>query len=369
MPSAAWTGADFSYAELLAADLDCRRTKRNTPAARAWEVDQVANLFDLYEDLLAGTYQPGPSICFVITWPKHREVWAAAYRDRIVHHALHRKIGPRFERAFIADSCACIAGRGTLYAARRLEAKVRSATQNWTSPAHYLKCDVASFFPSIDKRILGALLERRIDEPFWRALALQVLFHDPRPGVDLRGNQAELALIPPHKSLFGRPAHLGLPIGNLSSQFGANVYLNELDQHVKHELRVRHYIRYVDDFVLLHDSPRQLNAWREAIEAFLRDRLGVQLNPVKTILQPVARGIDFAGHVIKPHHRTLRRRTLNSALHRLEHLPEEDVAAAANSYLGLARQATHSHRDRARIANVVRRRGFAVDHKLTKVYA
>lgn len=368
MPSAAWSGADFSYGELLAADLECRRTKRNTPAARAWEADQVANLFELYEELLAGTYEPGPSICFVITRPKPREVWAAQYRDRVVHHALYRAIGPRFERTFIADSCACIRGRGTLYAVRRLEAKVRAVTQNWTRRVYYLKCDIASFFPSIDKRILGALLERGIEAPFWRALALQVLHHDPRPGVELRGNPDKLALIPVAKSLFGRPAHLGLPIGNLPSQFGANVYLNELDQHVKHVLRVRHYIRYVDDFVLLNESPEQLNAWRGVIDAFLRDRLGVQLNPAKTVLQPLERGVDFAGQVIRPHHTTLRRRTLNAALGRLATIPEDDVAAAANSYIGLARQATHGRRAQARICNAVRRRGFAVDHALTKAY-
>jgi hypothetical protein len=285
-----------------------------------------------------------------------------------VHHLLYRKIGPRFEAAFIADSCACIKGRGTHYAAGRLAAKVRSITQGWSRPAHYLKCDLASFFPNIDKRILGARLAARIPEPFWRDLALQVLFHDPRADVETRGDGRLLAQIPAGKSLFGRSAHLGLPIGNLSSQFGANVYLDALDQFVKHTLRVRHYIRYVDDFVLLHESPQQLNAWLREIEAFLAGELAMRLNPAKTILQPVARGIDFVGHVIRPQHTTLRRKTLNGGLHRLATLPAGQLFAAANSYLGLARQASHSHRDRARIANLVRRRGFAVDFQLTKTY-
>ncbi len=358
-----------SFSELLAADVDCRRNKRTTASAQAWEARREESLAQLHEDLNSGTYAPGPSICFVITRPKNREVWAAGYRDRIVHHLVYGKIGERFERAFIADSCACIKGRGTLYAARRLEAKVRAATENWRRPAFYLKCDLANFFPSIDKRRLAALLEARISEPFWRSLALQILFHDPRPDVQLHGDRRRLALIPPQKSLFGRPAHLGLPIGNLSSQFGANVYLNELDQFVKHRLRVRHYIRYVDDFVLLHESPAQLNAWRAAIEAFLPERLGVELNPRKTVLQPLSRGVDFAGHVIKPHRRTIRRRTLNEALYRLADMPAAGVHESATSYLGLARQATHSHRDRTRIANAARRRGHSVDHALTKVYA
>ena len=369
MPSADGSCAAFSSAELVAAYLDCRRTKRTTAAALAFEIDQEARLESLAERLLDGTYAPGPSTCFVVTRPKPREVWAARFEDRIVHHLLHRKIAPRFDRAFIADSCACIEGRGTLYAGRRLEAKVRAVTANWARRAYYLKADLANFFPSIDKAILGELLAARIPEPWWQALALQVLHHDPRPDADVRSGRERLARIPREKSLFGQPAGRGLPIGNLSSQFGANVYLNELDQFAKHRLGVRHYVRYVDDFVLLHEDPRQLNAWLAEIEAFVERRLRVRINPRKTVLQPLERGVDFCGHLVLPHRRLLRRGTLRSALHRLAGMPAADVAEAATSYLGLARQATHSARDRARIANVARRRGRAVDHRITKVYA
>lgn len=349
--------------------MDARREKRSSAAALAFELGLEENLVALHEELAAGAWRPGRSICFAIARPKPREVWAAPFRDRIVHHLLYRHIGPRFERAFTADTCACIAGRGTLYATRRLEAQIRGASANWTRTLFYLKCDIASFFVSIDKRILAAQLERRIPEPFWRALTLQVLRHDPRAEVDVRGRQELLALIPPAKSLFAQDEHHGLPIGNLSSQFFANVYLDPLDQFIKHRLRAPHYVRYVDDFVLLHESPQQLNAWRAAIGSFLEERLRVRLASAKTILQPVARGVDFVGQVIKPHRRTLRRRTLNAALSRLQSIPAEDLAQSASSYLGLARTATHSHRDRCRIANLMRRRGFAVDHPLTKAYA
>ena len=369
VPSADGSDAAFSSGELVAAYLDCRRAKRTTAAALAFEVDQEARLLDLEARLREGRYRPAPSICFVVTRPKPREVWAAAFEDRVVHHLLHRKIAPRFERAFIADTCACIAGRGTLYAARRLDSKVRAATAHWTRRAFYLKADLANFFPSIDKRILGDLLAARIPEPWWRSLALQVLHHDPRPDADVRGARDRLALIPREKSLFGQPAHRGLPIGNLSSQFGANVYLDQLDQFVKHRLRARHYVRYVDDFILLHDDPAQLNAWLREIEAFVEQRLHVRVNPRKTILQPIERGVDFCGHLILPHRRLVRRRTLRAALHRLATMPAAGVAEAATSYLGMARQASHGARDRARIANAARRRGHAVDHRLTKVYA
>jgi RNA-directed DNA polymerase len=366
--SADETGAEFSFPELAAAYFDCRRTKRNTAAALVFEQDLEANLTGLYDELIAGTYRPGPSICFVITRPRPREVWAAQFRDRVVHHLLHNRIAHRFYTSFIADSCACIPGRGTLYAVQRLESKVRSITQNWKCPAWYLKCDVANFFVAIDKRILIALLARRVSEPWWLRLAELILFHDPRADVMLHSPPARLALIPRHKSLFAQPAHLGLPIGNLSSQFFANVYLNELDQLVKHELRARHYIRYVDDFVLLHESPQWLNSARAQIERFLPYALGLQLNPRKTILQPVERGIDFVGQVVKPWRRTLRRQTFNQALTRSARQPDEDLLETANSYFGLLRQATHSHGDRARLANVLRRRGRSIDSSFTKTY-
>ena len=186
---------------------------------------------------------------------------------------------------------------------------MRSLTQNWTHPAHYLKCDLANFFVSIDKHVLWAELERRIPEPFWRDLAHTVLFHDPRADYELRCPKPLLERVPPHKRLVNAPADTGLPIGNLSSQFFANVLLNVLDQHVKHQLRIRHYGRYVDDFYLLHEDPAHLNACRVGLEAWLPARLHLHLNPRKTVLQPVDRGIDFVGQVVRPWHRATRPRT------------------------------------------------------------
>ena len=352
----------------MAAWLDCRRHKRNTPSALAFEERQEENLAELHDELAAGTYRPGQSTCFVIARPTPREVWAAGFRDRVVHHLLYNRIAPRFEASFIAGSCACIKGRGTLYGARHLEHHVRTVTANWSRQAYYLKLDVASFFVSIDKRILLELLERRVREPFWLDLAELVVANDPRDGAIVRGRAEELARIPPAKSLFAQDAHHGLPIGNLSSQFFANVYLDPLDQHIKHQLGARHYVRYVDDLVLLHESPRQLNAWRGEIERFLAERLRLAVNPTKTVLQPLERGVDFVGQVVKPWRRTIRRRTVNAAIARLARMPAEDLPTAANSYFGLLRQASHSAHDRARLANVVRRRGFSVDHRFTKAH-
>lgn len=359
---------DFTFAELVNAYFDCRRTKRNSASALAFEERLETNLRCLFDELQEGSYQPGRSICFIITRPKPREVWAAEFRDRIVHHLMHNRIAPRFYRRFIADSCACIPGRGTLYAAERLEAKVRSVTQNWRKPAHYLKCDLANFFVSIDKTILQGLLQQQITDPWWLWLTESILFHDPRQDYVMRGDPRLIERVPAHKRLTNHPAHRGLPIGNLSSQFFANIYLNELDQFIKHRLGCRHYIRYVDDFILLHASPQWLNAANAEIEAFLPARLNAQLNPTKTVMQTVDRGIDFVGQVIKPWRRTIRRRTFNEAIRRTRHMPREDLFETANSYFGLFRQSTHGHHDRALLANTLRDRGHSIKADLTKTY-
>ena len=334
----------------------------------AFEVSLEQNLIQLHHDLMSGNYRPGRSICFVVTRPKAREVWAAAFRDRVVHHLLYNHVAPRFYASFIADSCACIPGRGTLYAAKRLESKIRSATENWSKAVFYLKCDLANFFVAIDKQVLRRQLAARITEPWWLALAEQILMHDPRENFETRSPRHLFGRVPQHKRLTAQPAHLGLPIGNLSSQFFANVYLDALDQFAKHQLRAKHYVRYVDDFVLLHESPQQLNAWLAQIEVFL-STLGARLNPTKTILQPVDRGVDFVGHVIKPWRRTTRKRSVAQALKRTAAAPAEDLRETANSYFGLLGQASHSEKDRAALANVVLKRGYAVNGKLTKTYS
>ena len=358
----------FSFLRVVQAYKNCRHHKRNTASALAFEAHLERNLWELYLKLADGTYRPGRSICFVITRPKPREVWAADFEDRIVHHVLYNAVAERFINGFVAGSSACIPGRGTLYAAEFLESQVRSITHNWCFSAHYLKLDLSNFFVAIPKAVLFKQLAKRITEPFWLELARIILFHDPRENVEVRGNAALLSKVPPHKSLFNAPADTGLPIGNLSSQFFANVHLDALDQFCKHQVRARHYVRYVDDFILLHQSTEWLNAAHDRIRDFLPSTLGANLNPKKTILQPVARGIDFVGHVIKPWRRTTRKRTINTALQRLRTMPAEEVFAAGNSYLGLVLQASHSHVEQALIANVLRKRGHAVKGDLTKIF-
>lgn len=362
------SAASYSFDLLVQAYLDCRQHKRNSSSCLDFERNLERNLCELHKEIESSAYQPGRSVCFVITRPKAREVWAADFRDRIVHHLLYNQIAPRFIASFDAGSSACIPGRGTLYAAKRLEHDVRSITQNWSKPAFYLKMDLANFFVAIDKATLLAQLSTKIHEPFWLALVDVILFHDPRLNVEVRGSRELLARVPAHKSLFNAKADTGLPIGNLSSQFFANVHLNALDQFCKHQLKAKRYVRYVDDFILLNECPHWLHQAQKRIEAWLPKTLGAIANPTKTILQPIDRGIDFAGQLIRPWRRSTRPRTVNSAIRRVATLPAGELLAAGNSYFGLMGQASHSHQDRALLAHALMQRGHTVKGDFSKIY-
>lgn len=327
---------------------DCRKHKRNSINQLRFEADLEANLVALYRDLSDGRYRIGRSIAFVVTHPKIREIWAADFRDRVVHHVIYNAIRDRFHRRFIRDSYACIPGRGTHDGLRRVSGFARSITRNWTRPAYALKIDIANFFNSIDRHCLLAILERHVREPWLLALTRQVALHDPRPDAVLRSSPALFARVPPHKSLRLAPDGKGLPIGNLTSQFFANVYLNELDQYVKHRLRARYYGRYVDDMVLFHEDPVVLNSWYCQIDGFLQDRLGLRLHPAKKHLNRAGSGIDFTGFIIKPGRTYLRQTSLSRCKRKIaawEHCGApvdpaslDRLSASVNSYLGMLRQ-------------------------------
>jgi hypothetical protein len=356
---------EITVAQLFEAYYACRRRKRNTAAARAFEINLEDNLIQLYEELSTGTWKPSPASVFVVKHPKPREVWAADFRDRIVHHLVHRAIAPSFERAFIADSCASIKGRGTLYAANRLEGHLRSVTENWTKPAYYLKADIQSFFGSIRHDALFSIIERRVRDETMLELCRQLVFQDIRRGAIVRSSPHDLALVPSYKSLFRAAPGVGLPIGNLSSQFFANVLLDPLDQMIKRQLGFRHYVRYVDDMVLIHRSASVLLEAADAIRQRLAD-IGMRLAESKTFVAPVEKGVDFVGHILRPHRRSGRPKTHRHAVRHLLDVPIGEVAVCANSYLGLYRHLG----SRAQIIEICRAgklRGLHFDRQLTKV--
>jgi RNA-directed DNA polymerase len=307
----------FSLDNLYRAYRQCRRRKRRTYNALRFEQHLEARLLDLHRELNAGTYAPGPSVAFLVNRPKRREVFAADFRDRVVHHLLVGHLEGFWEPRFIHDSYACRRGKGTLAGVERLHAFLRQATANDTRPAWYLQLDVRGFFINIDRQRLYARLASRERDPAVRWLIGQLLECEPTRDCVLRGApRSAFESLPEHKTLFKARPGCGLPIGNLSSQFFANVYLDALDQFVKHRLKARWYLRYCDDLVLVSRERAELAAWESEIAAFLRDELGLALN-VRRRLRPVADGVDFLGYIVRPAYRLVRRRVVNGLYQRL----------------------------------------------------
>jgi RNA-directed DNA polymerase len=284
-----------TFENLYNAFCQARRGKRKTPAVAGFEYNLEPNLFDLQAELKEQRYQPGDYHSFYIRDPKRRLISAAPFRDRVVHHALCNVIEPLFERTFIGDSYANRIGKGTHKALERAQAFSRVYP-------YVLQCDVRQFFPSVDLETLGAVLRRKIVDPQVLWLCQQIL--DSGAGV-LRA-EYEMVYFPGDDLLAAlRPR--GLPIGNLTSQFWANVYLNELDQFVKRELHCRAYLRYCDDFLLFATNKRQLWEWKAEIQARLAG-LRLRLHQASSTVYPVRNGIPFLGFRLYPDHRRLLRR-------------------------------------------------------------
>ena len=341
-------GDGLTIEDVFDAYFDCRRTKRNSINQLRFEENLETNLVELFRDLKSGDYKVGRSIAFVVTHPKIREIWAADFRDRVVHHVIYNAISDRYYRRFIRDSYACIQGRGTHDGLRRISGFARSITQNYTRKAWVMKVDVANFFNSIDRHILLSFLERRVDEPWLRDLIRQVTLHDPRPGAFYKSHKELFDMVPPHKSLILAKDGVGLPIGNLTSQFFANVYMNELDQFVKHRLKARYYGRYVDDMIFMHDDPAVLNGWAVQVDRFLQEKLALHLHPNKTKTNLVQNGFDFIGFVVKPGRTYLRQSSLSRCYQKIRAWERagspvdaetlQELGDTVTSYLAMLRQ-------------------------------
>jgi len=302
----------FSFKNIYQCYLDCRRKKRNTRNALQFEINAEENIFKLEQELKGHIYHPSRSILFAATKPKLREIFAADFPDRVVHHILVKELEKIWEPVFIHDSYACRLERGTHKAVKRLQKFLRRITKNGNIRAYYLQLDIKDFFTSIDKNILFSLIKDKVKDPEVLWLAEKIIFWDCTTSYIKRDPGRLLSNIPPNKSLFGKENKHGVPIGNLSSQFFANVYLNELDQYVKHSLKAHYYLRYVDDFVILSENPIQLRAYKAQIEEFLATRLKLQLHPKRHKLLPVSGGIDFLGYITRHNYILVRRRVLNN---------------------------------------------------------
>lgn len=263
----------------------------------AYELEAETRLLRLQERLEAGTYQPGAYRTFVVREWKRRVISAAPFEDRIVHHALCRVIEPIWEARFIHDSYACRVGKGTLAALNRAQAFARRKR-------YVLQLDVREFFPSIDHELLEAMLARHIADRRVLELCRQII----AGGKDLLA-EAYTPVFFPGDDLFALNRPRGLPIGNLTSQFWANVFLHPLDLFIKQELHCTAYLRYCDDLLLFSDDKAQLHAWREAVRERLA-ALRLTIHAGRAQVSPVTTGFPFVGWTITPERRRLRRRNV-----------------------------------------------------------
>ena len=322
-----------SFQNLFDASQKAQRGKRFQHEVARFNFHLERELYQLQTELQTQTYRPGNYYEFHIYEPKLRKISAAPYRDRVVHHALCNIIEPIFERTFIFDSYACRKGKGTHKAVNRF-------TEFSRKNAYVLKCDIKKYFPSIDHEILKTQFRRKIRDT--RTLWLMDLIVDssnPQEHV-LEYFEGDGLLTPLNR-------RRGIPIGNLTSQFFANIYLNSFDHFVKEELRCRYYIRYVDDFVVLEKDKARLHQVKAGIETYL-EKFRLRLHPHKCQVFPVKDGTDFLGYRVFPTHRLLRPTSVTRARRRLRQLEADyktgkiswdDVNHSVRSWLGHVKHA------------------------------
>jgi len=288
-----------SYNNLLLAFKKARKHKTLRPYVIEFEKDLQNNLLLLRTELLLHSYKPKPLETFILHDSKTRKISKSDFRDRVIHHAVCNIIEPFFEKIFICDSYANRKGKGMLKAIQRFEYFRQNLSQNNTSPIFVLKSDIRHYFDEVDHSILLEILRERINDPRVLWLIRKVL------------------------GSYSTSGGKGMPLGNLTSQFFANVYLNELDQFVKHTLKAKCYIRYVDDFVILHNSKEKLSAWKEIIAVFLREKLWLDLHPEKTKIISAHHGVNFLGLKIFPYHKIMKKRNVRSFKRKLKALCEK----------------------------------------------
>jgi len=283
--------------------------KRGKDDMKEFSDNLMDNIIRLHDDLVMGRYRHGGYHAFRISDPKPRQIHKATVRDRLLHHAVHRILYPFFDKIFIADSFSCRIDKGTHAALDRFRELARKASRNHAHTIWVLKCDIRKFFASVDQKILLEILFERIPDSDIRRLLAEIVgsFNSGRSGV-------------------------GIPLGNLTSQLFANVYLDELDQFVKQDLRFPNYVRYADDFVFLSPYKNELLAILPIISDFLENDLRLTMHPDKIILKTFASGIDFLGWIHFPYHRVLRKTTERRMFKRIE---EHSTKETVRSYLGL----------------------------------
>lgn len=356
--------------DLYIAYYDAARHKHKMAYVQKFERNLAANLNELCDDLLNRRYKALPSKCFVIDYPKKREVFAAMFRDRIVHHLYFRYTHQLFERTFIADSYSCIEGRGTHYGVDRLRQHIRRASLNWSQPCYAMNLDIRGYFMHINRKKLlkiatesltkmathkvgltddvptpsGVILTKSTtwadirDFDFILWLTEQIVTLDPMENCIIVGDESDWDGMDHAKCMRYVQPGLGLPIGNLTSQLYSNVYLNPFDQFVKRDILCEYYGRYVDDSAMIDACREWLLAQVSKVREFLADELGLQLHMGKLHVREVSQGIEFLGAFVKPYRDYISNKTLERITRNIRTMDLRDVnhvEASINSYLGV----------------------------------
>ncbi|HLC69673.1 MAG TPA: reverse transcriptase/maturase family protein [Patescibacteria group bacterium] len=277
---------------------------------QTFEMNLLDNITNLYDDLANKTYRHGGYHSFYINDPKRRHIRKAKVRDRLLHHAIYRLLYPFFERTFISDSYSCRLDKGVYKAIESFDVKSYGVSKNNTKTCWVLKCDIKKFFDSIDHKILLDILADYIPDQDIMWLLTNVIdsYHSEKK------------------------QHVGLPLGNLTSQLFANVYMNVFDQWAKHKFKAKHYFRYADDFVVFSRDKKWLDNIIEPMRVFLLNKLNLTLHPTKITLKTHASGVDFLGWVHFPDYKKLRVKTKQRMFRRISDQP---LPVVLQSYLGL----------------------------------
>jgi RNA-directed DNA polymerase len=348
--------------EIFIAYYACRKNKRNTLNALRFEKHFEHNLFALQDEILNGSYTPGRSIAFIVEKPVKREIFAADFRDRVLHHWLIAKLNPLFEKHFIYDSYACRIGKGTHFGVKRIAGFIKSCSNNYVADCYILKLDIQGFFMHINRTVLYERLSHFIEHHYTEPdkilvldLCRKIIYNDPTQNCTIKGAKSNWAGLPHNKSLFHSPKNCGLPIGNLTSQVFANFYMTAFDYYMKKDLKIKYYGRYVDDFIVIHPDNDYLKTLIPIVSKFLLEPIsgvegsGLQLSlhPKKIYLQHYSKGVAFLGTVIKPNRIYIANRTKGNFFNAIQKHnrvvqnskpsleEQQQFLSSMNSYLGI----------------------------------
>jgi hypothetical protein len=343
--------------DLFKAYFSARVNKRKKKTSLEFELNFERNMLKIYDEILQRKYVLSPSTCFITNRPVKREIFAADFRDRIVHHFLYNYLSPIYEGQFISDSYSCREGKGVHYGIKRIDHFIRSCSNNYKDDCYILKLDISGYFMNIRRDLLFSMIKKELEKrrdkvAFDFSLVIylldKVINNDPTKECIVRGNKKDWQGLPKTKSLFYSKSNCGLPIGNLTSQLFANIYLNDFDHFVKKNLEIRYYGRYVDDMVIVHRDKNYLKKIVFKIEEYLEHNLGLILHPKKRYLQHYSCGVEFLGSIIKNNRIYVSERIKGNfwevikntnieimKKEKIEECEKERILSQINSYLGL----------------------------------